>query len=447
MSAIDFLTQMASVPRSPAPDMLYRLVVARFNAWPLLLSKKGSIREKEIRKWAKVRKVDGGPTLRALAVKFLLAILHYGSTATKENLLGNRLLMSPFIKFLPLDSNETILAVLDCLRTRVLSDRRISRPVKTSFISSEQTLLRIAILLTRDRSNVTEEINRFILEACTRKDNGVCFEDRGWYPRADAPSQETDYQLYNNTLFRFITQIRPLENQYYRHLILRILENCAELRAPYFSKIQNPVEPNLSLSFIDTANFWLEIMQLPLPQNMLDVSSLPDEPPPIAIVLGNIMPEILTRQYLIKGLGNPSPLVRYTTCQLILVVLRRFKELRELYRSAGVRWYSQLDTMIINISRRLPDSASILTLHSTSASHRLIALCSIKVLSLYSELLSGISDQQKFDPKPLTIASENAWDLKTPIDFIDGIHLLKIVSEQSGLNWWARQGKGSYGMY
>ena len=167
----------------------------------------------------------------------------------------------------------------------------------------------------------------------------------------------------------------------------------------------------------------------------------------MGVVLGNIMPEILTRQYLIKGLSDPSPLVRYTTCQLILVVLRKFKELKELYRSAGVRWYSQLDSMIISISRRLPDSANILTLHSTSATHRLIALCSIKVLSLYSEVLSAVSDKQKVDPKPLTIASENAWDLKTPIDFIDGIHLLKIVSEQSGLNWWARQGNQRNGMF
>jgi nucleolar pre-ribosomal-associated protein 1 len=443
MSAIDFLTQMASVPKSPAADILYRLVVSSFSAWPQLLSQKGAMREKEIQKAAKARKVNGGPTLRTMAVKFLLAILQYGSVTTKESLLGNRLLMSPFIKFLPLDTNETVLAVLDCLRTRVLSDRRISRPVKTTFFSNEQTLLRIASLLSReyeDGSKVADEINRFLLEACTRADNGVCFEDRGWYPRLDAHSQETDWQLYNNILYRFITQLRPLENQYLRHLVLRILEKCPELRQPYFARIQNPVEPNLSLSFIDTLNFWLEILQLPLPQNMSNVSSLPDKPPQLGVVLDNIRPEIFTKQYLIKGLTNSSPLVRYTTCQLILTILQRLKELTQLYRSAGDLWRTEVTMMIINVAKHLPDSSNILTLHSTNASHRLITLCSIKVLSLYSELLSGYSDKQRFDPKPLTIASEKAWDLESPIDFIDGINLLKIVNKQSGLNWWARQG-------
>src|SRR5262245_1972296 len=75
VAALQLLTELALVPRSPAPDMLYRLVVSGFNVWPKLLSRREATREKEIINAAKRRKAEDQPNVRSCSVNFVLAIL------------------------------------------------------------------------------------------------------------------------------------------------------------------------------------------------------------------------------------------------------------------------------------------------------------------------------------------------------------------------------------
>jgi nucleolar pre-ribosomal-associated protein 1 len=401
------------------------------------------MRESEILEAAKKPKLDQGVTVRTCAIKFLLALVAHGNTATKESVLENKDLVNALIKFLPLDSDETIQAVLQTLTDDILFNKKISRSAKISFFGNLHLLTKVASLYSRrydhpqESTNTTDAVHRFLLNTCTRPGIGICFQDRGWYGRLDLTGQEQSH-LYNYTLERFVTQLKPAENESQRSLLLNILETCPELRAPYFSAIQNPGDSSLTLATICAVNLWQEIIRLPLPNNLNEADNLYHESPPSTTVRDNVMPPFLTKSYLTGGLNQQSPLVRFTFASLILAILEKLKELKQIYVLGG--WQLSFDNILENISRRLPDASTLVTLHSNSRDHRLIGHCSIKVLSLYGELLSPVANNHKIDAKALTSAFQTEWNFATPMDLLEGIHLLEIVRDQSEVNWWSRQG-------
>ena len=441
-ATIQLLTKLALVAQSSTSDMLYRMVVSGFNAWPKLLSKKGSMREKEIQRASKKQRTDQWADIRSYAVSLLVAILSNGNTTTKEYLLGNYLLISPLVKFLPLDRDSTIIDLLTCLSDHILPDKKISRSVKSAFFNTDQLLYRIISLhgrhTSQDPVDLDNVIREFLCYACTTTGNGICFEDRGWYPRLDPAAQDSDSQIHNGSLLRFLQRLQPLENDFHRSLTLEVLKKCAELRAPYFSKLLNPTQPSLTFSFISEVNFLIEIINLPLPKEITFSPSLPDEPPPTAVVLANLLPTILTKQYLTNAVGHQSALVRHSICLLILTILNKVRELKSIIGSKELAWQIQLDSILESISRRLPEPSSILTLYSKSADYSLTATCSIKVLLLYSELLSSITSTRKVDAKSIVLAFQKEWSFMTPIDILDKMYLLRFIHEHSEIIWWSR---------
>jgi hypothetical protein len=404
------------------------------------------MREKEILKAAKKRRFSKYDHVRSSAINFLLALLATGSIATKESILGNRLLISPINRFLPLDPDDIVIAILNRLSTDVLPDERISRSVKSVFFSTDQFLLRVANIHGRQSvllggiTNLDDIIHRFLVDACTTPGNGICFEDRGWYPKLDSSVQDPEYKVYNGMLLRLIFQLRPIENSFHRLLTLKILEKCAELRAPYFSKMQNPVQPSLSFSFISEATLWKEIIALPLPKPFAIDESLPEEPPPATTILANIMPPQLSQRYLAECLFHESALIRHTVCQILFAILNQVKALKSAIQSGETRWEGLLDTTIETIARRLPEASSILRLYSLNANYPLAANCAMNVLLLYGDVLSSVAFAQKTDIKSLMVVLQTEWDFAAPVNLLDKLHLLRFIHDHTEINWWSREG-------
>lgn len=445
-AAIALLTEIALQPRSSSADMIYRLVVSGFNVWPKLLSQKGSMREKEIVQAAKLRKIDQKEYSRTKAIELVLALLKKGTLASKEGLLGNRLLAAPLIKFLPLDPNKVVLELLDTVTEHILSDRKISRSVKTAFFNTEQFLYKIASIHSRevdhprDSLNIIKHLEQFLLLACTTTGNGICFEDRGWYPRPNADLNDWDSQTHNIILLRFVLQLRPLESPFERSLTLKVLEVCAELRAPYLLKTRNTVEPNLTFSFVSAIGFWQDIISLPSPIPFNAPSGLPEEPPPALTLIENVLPTFITKQFLTTALNSNSALVRFASSQLLLTSLMKLKRLQRVFLSGGTRWATFSDLVAERIARRLPDSGSIVTLHSTAEEHPLLSISSIKILSVYNELLASVDHIRKIDSKALMAPLQKDWSFTDSLEILNHIHLLQILEDQSDLNWWTKQG-------
>lgn len=442
VSAIQLLTQVVTSGGTPIADMLYRLIVSDFNAWPKLLSRKGSMREKEISRAAKTRKYSGTAGARPYAIDFLVAILEKASSISKESVLTNRLLISPIVKFLPLDSNPTICNFVRCLHARVLLDKNLPRKAKSAAFNTENMLFRITSIhgqgagSPEDQAVRDDLISQFLLDACTTYGNGVCFQDRGWYPPPLQGDQEVAFPVYNGSLLRFIAQLRPLDIPFHRDLLMAVLRKCAELRGPYLASISSPVRPDLSFMFISQAGLLREIFSLPLPFPFTTDPNLPETPPPIKVAVDNIMPAVLNENYFLPGRGHDSRLVRYALSQLIHSVLLKLKEMQESTRMGGDLWYGLLDEVIAIVRRRLPDPSSLLRAYSESPDSPLLSVSCLKVLLLYGEVFS---QTQCFDAKTLGTALQSEWTITTTIDLLQRVLLLKLTEQVNEITWWTKQ--------
>jgi nucleolar pre-ribosomal-associated protein 1 len=402
------------------------------------------MREKEIRKAAQTRKTDRRTEIRASSVQLLLSLIERGSMTTKENLLNNRALTSPLIKFLALDSDEIILSVIETLKTHVLNDKKLTRAVKTGFFASENLLSKLITLAEHDNihsEQLTNTAEQFLVDACTIPGNGICFEDRGWYPRADATAtDEVESKLHNVILYRFLIQLRPVENIFHRTLALAILKQSQELVAPFFARLQISNNVNLTFSLISSLSLWTEIIDLPLPNPFGDTTGLPEDPPPIATAIGSIMPAIFTKAYLSSGILSGKPLIRLYMLQLVYTVLNKVQLLKTAAQSGNQKWHDQFDSILETISRRLPDPQTVLKVYTTSSEHQLNASAAVKVLVLYTDLLSAISVMPRIDAKLITSALQTQWNFTSPTGFFNQLYFLRVIHEQGDINWWSKQG-------
>ena len=87
-------------------------------------------------------------------------------------------------------------------------------------------------------------VHHFLLAICTRPGMGICFKDRGWYPReseddgdhnAHDAEVESTYQkggkIYNKILANILKTLKVNEDSRQQELALKIMSACPELVA------------------------------------------------------------------------------------------------------------------------------------------------------------------------------------------------------------------------
>ena len=109
--------------------------------------------------------------------------------------------------------------------------------------ASSLTLLQIVKLYERSASEDGEDhvpadlAHHFLLAVCTRPGTGLCFRDRGWYPREgdgagaeDGPSLRSG-RVFNKILANVLKTLRANDDARQQELVLKILAACPELVA------------------------------------------------------------------------------------------------------------------------------------------------------------------------------------------------------------------------
>lgn len=82
-------------------------------------------------------------------------------------------------------------------------------------------------------------VHHFLLAICTRPGVGICFKDRGWYPREsdrdDEPNIENESghhksgKIYNKILANLLKTLKVNEDSRQQELALKIMTTCPEL--------------------------------------------------------------------------------------------------------------------------------------------------------------------------------------------------------------------------
>lgn len=87
-------------------------------------------------------------------------------------------------------------------------------------------------------------VHHFLLAICTRPGVGICFKDRGWYPRESNPEEEKTSKMddeprtkggriYNKILSNVLKTLKVNEDSRQQELALKIASSCPELVAGF----------------------------------------------------------------------------------------------------------------------------------------------------------------------------------------------------------------------
>jgi nucleolar pre-ribosomal-associated protein 1 len=236
--------------------------------------------------------------------------------------------------------------------------------------------------------------HHFFLAICTHPGVGVCFKDRGWYPRetgddvvlTQGGNDETapkNARIYNKILAQLLKSLKVNEDPRQQELALRIMSACPELvcgyvssfyygphclmESSYWSAASLTLEPRLSSKWIANIAFFGNVISLPVPEAsfLLPRSSLYlPTPPPLPAFVENIFPSVNTKTHFSRGILSASPLVQHCTAMALAKCLLKYsKVLKVMHKIEGEleegesngQWKKRRNELELEARRRVPD--------------------------------------------------------------------------------------------
>ncbi|KAI0052681.1 hypothetical protein FA95DRAFT_1483272 [Auriscalpium vulgare] len=432
------------------------------------------------------------PDIRTLYVLFMLSFVDSStSTSVKAAFLEQRRdVFGGIWKGLLQDSYSVVRRVLEVCWTGIWSDQKLKRSIKVG-IFQEATLTQIVKLYERsapegndDEQIPADVVHHFLLAICTRPGVGVCFRDRGWYPREseddlrfagggeeDAPRSG---RVFNKILANLMKGFKVNEDPRQQELALKVLSACPELVTSYWSAIALTLEPRLSSKWITNVSFLGSVISLPIPEQSFIMPNsnlyLP-APPPLAPFLENTFPSTYAKVHISRGLQSSSPLVQHCTSQALAKCLTKYATVLELLEKVehgleeddqSGQWRNRRRELEREVRKRVPEFAVVVALsqqhqkqegssggpimpESNRAITAMLAESSTRLLWLYHRCLPSLVAEARFDVGKLlhsfsvpSVVGEagSLLGLRT----LRQLHVLRLLKESDQFAWSTKTG-------
>ncbi|GBE85449.1 hypothetical protein SCP_0706360 [Sparassis crispa] len=446
------------------------------------------------------------PDIRTLYILFILSFVDTSSsTAVKAAFIEQRRdILSSIFKGLSQDPYSLVRRVLEICWTGIWSDAKIRRTLKIGLFS-EAVLAQLVRLYERlapengESDHVPADIaHHFLLAICTRPGVGLCFQDRGWYPRESdlddsAPLETGDEarlghkssKIYNKVLANVLKVLKVNEDPRQQELALKVLAACPELVAGYWSSAALALEPRISSKWITNIAFFGSVVSLPVPHSTFlndDGQLYRPVPPPLGAIIENIVPSGNMKVHLSRGLQSPSALVRHCSALALAKCLVKFQAVLDVFSAIEAaleedsegQWYERRTEVereirkripdfqvIVGFSQRLGDSSSFASSsagnHSStigsSVSHSpkrsLLLESAQRLLWLYHRSLPSLVAEARFDVGKLLQAfqddvSGSHSSACRGFDTLRRLHVLRLLRESEQFTWSSKTGSHSH---
>ncbi|KAF6749443.1 hypothetical protein DFP72DRAFT_1173580 [Ephemerocybe angulata] len=293
---------------------------------------------------------------------------------------------------------------------------------------------------------VADLVHHFLLAICTRPGVGLCFKDRGWYPRdvggdtlfneeeddAEHPTKAKP-KIYNPVLLTLLKLLKPTDDPRQNELALKILEAAPELWIANLSFFVSVVGASGNIESVggfrmDSTAGSGEVVYRPTP-------------PPLTTIVNNVAPgggvtRLNMRNVFNKGLqfvasgkgtgtsgsGAGGNLVQHTTALGLIRCLDKLRKVREAMEGVlralgegeglsaeyteeeaggagfgGVKeglWAKRAKEVVKEIRRRVPEFQVV---EGEQIKRALMAECAMRLLWMYQEALPEVVDEARFD--------------------------------------------------
>ncbi|MCJ1405313.1 hypothetical protein MMC11_008540 [Xylographa trunciseda] len=412
------------------------------------------------------------PSVRSNALQYVLSNLRFQDHTTKEDILSQLKLVRAVFHSISEDPSVIILDILDSLKKFVVLDSLIGRKYK-SRLFSEWNLSQIARLydyqeaagIQKSGPTVADVVHDFLLFVCTTIDRGVMLEQNDWYPPGtEVPAKDTyndpllliveqsDTQekftntvpVRNTTLASFMQGLRPYANSYHRELALAIFRNAPELVADYFFKKKTFLfEPKLSATWIGYSAFLFSSVQLPIPRKIYDW------PPPVSIVLENILPQPLNQKVLTRCINQRAEIVTFFAVRLLTAAFQKMERLLALWTARKQEiWTKASSHLLEGFCRRCPELKHvIMASRSISEIHIMLREALLRLMAMYYKITPQLALNEKFDISTMLVDALNQVHqtqggiMNNSMQSLELDHLLEIARRSPEMSWWHKPDK------
>ncbi|KAF5371492.1 hypothetical protein D9615_009605 [Tricholomella constricta] len=407
----------------------------------------------------------------------------------------------PFLaifKGLNQDAYPVLRRVLEVCWAGIWSDPKVKRTLKIGLFS-EATISHLVKLYDRDGGDDPDQVpadlvHHFLLALCTRPGTGICFRDRGWYPRESesdaAEPKDKDAaaagwgKIYNKILANVLKSLKVNEDLRQQELALKIMRACPELVSGYWAGAALTLEPRLSSKWIANIAFFGSVISIPVPTSSFHLPSTTTTttlynptPPPLSTILENIFPSsVNTKAHFSKGLQSPSGLVQHCTAIALAKCLAKYEEVLAVFRGiegalgedeAEGQWCKRRRDVEREARRRVPDFQVVVAfsqlkfaMGEKAAGEKkplnnptraaLLAESAQRLLWMYHCCLQGVVKEARFDVGKLLLGAEaeekaekDDSDSATRLRVVRQLHVLRLLKDSDQFVWSGKMGSTS----
>ncbi|THH28288.1 hypothetical protein EUX98_g5899 [Antrodiella citrinella] len=436
------------------------------------------------------------PDIRSLFILFILSLVDPStSSSVKAAFLEQRReIFTSTFKGLPEDSYPLARKILEVCWSGIWLDQKIKRSCKVA-VFQESTITQITKLYERkasegpDPDDIPADLaHHFLLAVCTSPGVGVCFRDRGWYPRetsdtgAEVSTKKASGLVYNRILGNVLNGLKINEDSRQQELALRILKACPELVAGYWAGSSLTLEPRLSSKWIANIAFLGSVISQPVPIATFKLPTAQDlynpSAPTVTAIVENILPSANIKVHLSRGLQSTSALVQHCTALALAKCLTKYHSVMQAFQTienalnegSDGRWSARRTELEREVRRRVPELQVVLAFAqqkgqdilqepdaaTTSAKapianaskNALLLECAQRLLWLYHQLLPNLVSEARFDVGKLlqtTYAAESgrSSEVTAGIDTLRHLHVLRLLGSSDQFSWSAKTGPHS----
>ncbi|SCU88641.1 LAME_0E00628g1_1 [Lachancea meyersii CBS 8951] len=377
-------------------------------------------------------------SMRYNFMNFWLTLIENSSPLLRKAVLTeNSRIMSGWFKHMTkVDSVKLMKHCVSTMSEKVLRESSLKKATKCKILN-EAFISRLHHFYYSGDASLVKAVDQFFELYSTSEEHSVAFsDDKLWfsepvYAKSASGSlsngamvmiNNKKFYLYNKILYTMLTFFKPWEDESQLNRVIQVLQALPELVAPYCSYLETlgHHEPKMTSYWFGMTLLLGRIINLPIPQKILDVQT--DNIPLPPIVLESIAPCPLTKAALSKALQHEVPLIKQMGCQLLIFCFQKLEHIFELYEDKG--WNSAKSELVGRLKSTLPDLSVIATTLDFVSRHK----SENKILAASVSLV--LNHYSKFFPLSfnLTLPSDNIYSKVIKSKSFSGLDLVILDS-------------------
>ncbi|QMW48484.1 hypothetical protein G4B11_012002 [Aspergillus flavus] len=372
-------------------------------------------------------------TLRRNAQRYVLANLRFQHASAKSDIIEQHKVIRAFLEYVRKDPRDTVLDIIKAIERDIVQDTSLSRNAKTKFFN-RGNLEKLVTLYGYDRESeepnptgvsIASEIHKILMNVCTNSSNGVLLSETSWYPNGSDPEslpgeEDTSIDLgldsavyvdkyresvpVRNGILSYLAQtLRPDADSLQIELLVAIFKEAPELVADFFTKKTMFVsDPKPTSSWMAESALLFSTVSLPVPTNFGWKDKLPSMPPPVSVVIENILPRPLTQKTLTRCLNLNAEIITLFAVRILTISFNKLRKVLRIFNSGhGVSqsfWTQAKGKLIAEFCRRCPAMKDVVSLYKKTAKEDLQQQEAVaELLSCFYEIVPDVAFEEIFD--------------------------------------------------